>query len=153
MPFGEQLLKDLFSCFGEEIEALVALVFFTPLADQQALGFKAPKKGIESAFVNSHAMLGKGFAEGVAVLFGVKLGQHSEDQGATAEFEAKVFEEEVLVVGHSVWRILCCVHCMTDTVCNTVLVVKGNFWDFLRLWIKRRRADLIVLARAADGGG
>src|SRR4029077_2718726 len=134
LPFGEQLPKDLFACVGEDIEALVALVFFPPFADQQALGLEAPKEGIEGALVDGHTVLGKGFAEGVAVLFGVELGQDGEDERAAAELEAKVLEEEVLVVGHSVWRILCCIHCMKYTVWRTVRDVKGNFWDFLRLW-------------------
>jgi hypothetical protein len=42
-------------------------------------------------------MVGERFAEGVAVLLFAEHGKDSEDERAAAEFEAKVFEEVVVV--------------------------------------------------------
>lgn len=97
LPFGEQRLQHGLAFRGEAIKAFVAFVFFAPFADEEALGFEAAQEGVESAFVDGHALVGEGLAEGVAVLLFAKHGEDGEDQGAAAEFEAKVFEEVVVV--------------------------------------------------------
>jgi hypothetical protein len=123
LPFGKQLLEDLFAYVGEDVEALVALVFFAPFTDQQALSFEAAEEWIEGAFVYGHAVFRQSLAEGVAVLLGVELGEDGEDQRPAAEFHAEVFEE-IVIGGHAVWHLLCDIHCTTYTVRCTVLIVK-----------------------------
>jgi hypothetical protein len=122
-PFGQKLFQDLFAFGGERIEALVALFFFTPFANQQALGLQAAEQGVEGAFVDGHAMLGEGFTEGVAVLLGAELGEHGEDERAAAKFEPEVLEGIVVCGGcgsHAVCHLLCGIHCAIYTVCHTV---------------------------------
>src|SRR6516225_4422578 len=69
-PFIEKLFENAFAVGGKNVEAFVALVLFAPLADQESLRFQAAQQGIQGAFVDGHAMLGQGLAQGVTVLFG-----------------------------------------------------------------------------------
>jgi hypothetical protein len=101
LPLDKKLLENFFAVFRENVEALVAFVFLAPFADEQPLRFEPAKEGIESAFIDGHAMLGECFAEGVAVLFGAKLGEDSKDEAAASEFESNVFKE-IGVESHTV---------------------------------------------------
>ena len=69
VPLGEELGEDGFAFRGEFVEALVALVFFAPLAGEEALGFETAEEGVEGAFFDGQTLVGEGFAEGVAVMF------------------------------------------------------------------------------------
>src|SRR5277367_5649240 len=80
LPLRDQLFENDLAVFRKPVKPLVALVFFAPLADQQALRLEAPQQRVEGAFIDGHAVVGEGFAEGVAVLLGLKGGQDSEDQ-------------------------------------------------------------------------
>ena len=46
LPLLKQMGQDLLAFGGEAIEALVAFLFFAPLADEEALGFEAPEERI-----------------------------------------------------------------------------------------------------------
>jgi hypothetical protein len=50
------------------------------------------QKGIESAFIDVHTVLGHGLTQGVAVLLLAQSRQNGYDQAATAEFQAEIFE-------------------------------------------------------------
>src|ERR1039458_5734787 len=91
-PLDQQLLENQLAVGREAVETLVALVLFPPLADQQALGFQTAKQRIQRALVNGHAMIGEGFAQGVAVMFDAQRRQHREGKAAAAEFLPEVFE-------------------------------------------------------------
>jgi hypothetical protein len=93
VPFGEELGEDGFAFGGEAVEAFVALVFFAPLAGEELLGFEAAEEGVEGAFLDGEALVGEGFAEGVAVVLGAELGEDGDDEAAAAEFEAEGVEE------------------------------------------------------------
>jgi hypothetical protein len=93
VPFGEEKGKGGFALGREPVEAFVALVFFAPLAGEEALGFETAEEGVEGAFLDSKAFVGEGFAEGVTVVLGTELGEDGEDQAATAELEAEGVEE------------------------------------------------------------
>jgi hypothetical protein len=92
-PLGEEEGEEGFAGGGEGVEALIALVFFAPLAGEEALGFEAAKEGVEGAFFDGEALVGEGFAKGVAVVLVAELGENGEDEGAAAEFEAEGVEE------------------------------------------------------------
>jgi hypothetical protein len=106
LPFGQQLGEDGFAFGREEVEALVAFFVLAPFAGQQALGFESAEEGVEGAFVDVHALLGEGFAEGVTVLLGTEGGEDGENEAAAAEFQAKVVE------GIGVHRLYCVIHRM-----------------------------------------
>jgi hypothetical protein len=97
LPFGEQRLQHGLALRREAIKAFVTLVFLAPFADEEALSFEAAEERVEGAFVDGHAEVGEGFAEGVAVVLGAEHGEYGEDQGATTKLEAEVFEEVVVV--------------------------------------------------------
>jgi hypothetical protein len=99
LPLFQQPGQDLFAFRRESVEALVPLVFFAPLAYEQALGFKSAQKRVKRAFVDFEASLGQIFAERVAVMLLAKLGEDGEGQAAAAKLEAKAFEE-VFSYGH-----------------------------------------------------
>ena len=92
LPLGEQLLENERALFGDSIEALVALVFFAPLALEQALRLKAAEERVEGAFIDGEAAVGEGFALGIAVLLGAQSRQDGQHEATAAEFEAEVFE-------------------------------------------------------------
>jgi len=92
VPLGEELGEDGFAGEGELVEALVALVFFAPLAGEEALGFEAAEEGVEGAFFDGEALVGESFAEGVAVVLSTELGEDGEDEAAAAELEAEGVE-------------------------------------------------------------
>ena len=92
VPFGEELAEGGFALGGEAVEALVALIFFAPFAGEEALGFEAAEEGVESAFLDGEALVGEGFAEGVAVVLGTELGEDGDDEAAAAEFKAEGVE-------------------------------------------------------------
>jgi len=93
VPLGEELGEDGFALGGELVEALVALVLFAPLAGEELLGFEAAEEGVEGAFFNGQALVGEGFAQGVAVVLGAELSEDCNDQAATAEFETEGIED------------------------------------------------------------
>jgi hypothetical protein len=93
VPFVEKLDEDGFAFGGKLVEALVALVLFTPLAGEKLLGFEAAKEGVEGAFFDGQALVGEGFAEGVAVVLDAELGQDGDDEAAAAEFETEGIED------------------------------------------------------------
>jgi hypothetical protein len=93
VPLGEEESEGGFALRGEVVEAFVALVFFAPLAGEEALGFEAAEEGVEGAFLDGEAFVGEGFAESVAVVLGAKLGEDGDDEAAAAEFEAEGVEE------------------------------------------------------------
>jgi hypothetical protein len=112
LPFGEQRLQHGLAFGGEAIKAFVALVFFAPFAKEKTLGFEAAQKRVQGAFIDGHALVGEGLAEGVAILLFAKHGEDGEDQRAATKFEAEVFEE-VVVVGtgrHIVYDAHCMIH-------------------------------------------
>jgi len=112
VPLGEEEGEGGFALLGEPVEALVAFVFFAPLAGEEALGFEAAEEGVEGAFLDGEAFVGEGFAEGVAVMLGAELGEDRDDQAAAPEFEAEGVEElgfwgvEIKWVGHTVCQLL-----------------------------------------------
>jgi cold shock CspA family protein len=87
------LLEDDFPVGRKAIKALVSLVLLPPLAEEEALGFEAAEEGIEGTFVHFHALVGEGFAEGVAVLLGAESGKDGKDETTAAKLEAEVFKE------------------------------------------------------------
>jgi hypothetical protein len=93
VPLGEELVEDGFAFGRELVEALVALVFFAPLAGEELLGFEAAEEGIEGALFDGKAFVGEGFAQGVAVVLGAELGEDGDDEAAAAEFEAEGVED------------------------------------------------------------
>src|ERR1700693_4588237 len=92
LPLDQQLFENQLSVGRETVETLVALVFLAPLADQQALGLQAAKQRIERAFVDGHAMIGQGLAQGVTVVFSAQRRQYSQGKAAAAEFLPQVLE-------------------------------------------------------------
>src|SRR5258708_16861827 len=92
MPFGEQLFQDQLAVAGETVKAFVTLVFLSPFADQQPLAFQPSQERIEGALIDGHAALPKSFPESVPVLLRPKLCQDSQNQTATAQFQAKILE-------------------------------------------------------------
>jgi hypothetical protein len=92
VPLGEEESEGGFALRGKPIEALVALVFFAPLAGEEALGFEAAEEGIERAFLDGKTFVGERLAEGVAVVLNAQLGEDGDDETAAAEFEAKGIE-------------------------------------------------------------
>ena len=126
MPFGEQGLQHGLAFRGETIKAFVAFVFFAPFADEQALGFEAAEQRVESAFIDGHALVGEGLAEGVAVLLFAEHGQDGEDQRATAKFEAEVFKE--LVVVGTGRHIVYDAHCMVHSIGCQELFLRATGW-------------------------
>jgi hypothetical protein len=92
-PLGEELGEGGLAIGGEAVEALVALVFFAPLAGEEALGFEAAEEGIEGAFFDGEAFVGEGFAEGVTVVLGAELGEDGDDEAAATELEAEGVED------------------------------------------------------------
>src|ERR1700760_4295699 len=101
-PLDEQLLEGGGAGGREAVEALVALVLFTPFTDQQALGFEAAQERVEGALFNVDAVIGEGFAQGIAVVLLAELGQDGEDEAAAAELEAEVFKNRLDGFGHTV---------------------------------------------------
>src|SRR6201982_1111193 len=75
LPLFQQFGQDLLAIGREPVEALVAFVFFAPLAYQKALGLESAEERIQRAFVDLQAALGKVLAERVAVMLRAKLGQ------------------------------------------------------------------------------
>src|SRR5208282_830677 len=112
-PFGEQLLEDDFAIGRKAIEALVALVLLPPLADEKALGFEAAEEGVKGTFVHFHALVGKDFAESVAVVLGAESGEDGEDETSAAKLEAEIFEEAGGWA--AVFHIVCDTHYMTHS--------------------------------------
>ena len=80
------------------------------------MGFEAAEEGVEGAFFDGQALVGEGFAEGVAVVLGAELGEDGDDQAAAAEFEAEGIED--LGIGGRVGgvSILYVNYCMTHSV-------------------------------------
>src|ERR1035437_392171 len=126
-PLGQQLVQDFRSAGAEQVEALLALLFFAPFAGQKALGLEAPEQGIEGAFVDLQSVLGKSFAQGVAVLLPAQGRQDGENQAAAAEFESEVFKRFWVHRFCTGCCIVCHRHCVIHTVYHTVLNVKNNF--------------------------
>jgi hypothetical protein len=69
------------------VEALVALVLFAPLAEQQPLGFESAKKRIKSALLDVHTMVRERLAERVAVVLFTELDEDGQDNTAPSELE------------------------------------------------------------------
>src|SRR6185312_9845704 len=110
-PLGRELLQDQLAVGGQTIETLIALLFLAPFADQQALALQPAQQRIQSAFIDLHALLGKRFAQGVAIAFVPQFSQHRQDQAAAPEFKPQVFENfgvhrPFYRVLHSVWHTL-----------------------------------------------
>jgi hypothetical protein len=129
VPLVEQASEDLFAIGREAVEALVAFVFFAPLAGEKSLGFEAAEKRIERAFVDLKTALGQLFAERVAVVFLPELGQDGQGEAAAAELKAKIFERVVscchcscpyTAVPHTLYFI----YCMTTSVRRQVVFEK-----------------------------
>jgi hypothetical protein len=101
------------------------------------LGFEPAEERIEGAFIDGHAVFGEGFAQRVAVLLGVELGEDGENEGSAAELHSEIFEEVVVFGGHIVCRILCCNHCMLYTVRHTVLASSVFFvlCEIFEFWV------------------
>jgi hypothetical protein len=148
-PFREELLEHGFAVRGEDVKALVALVFFAPLADEEALGLETAQQGIQSAFIDGHAVVGESFAEGVAVLLGAELGEDGEDEGAATKLEAKVFEE-IRFDGHTVPYPLYDIHCMTHSMCCQVVFLSSRRYG--RQMVPPRQKKAAGLRRPACAG-
>ena len=111
VPLGEELGEDGFAFGGEPVEALVALVFFAPLAGEEALGFEAAEEGVEGAFLDGEAFVGEGFAEGVAVVLGrswARTATIRQPRRSSRRRESKIWESE------SGWKWY--PYCMSTTV-------------------------------------
>ena len=106
-PLDQQLFEDQLAVGGETVEPLFALVFFSPLADQQALSFKPAKQWVESALINSHAVIGQRFAERVAVVLGPQGREHRKGKTAPAKLLTEVFEAAIALSAgrHTVYDI------------------------------------------------
>ena len=90
MPLVQKPGENLLAIGRKAVEALVALVFFAPLAYQQPLRFEPAKQGVKRALVDLKASLGEVLAERVAVVLLAKLSEHCERQTAPAKLQAKV---------------------------------------------------------------
>ena len=93
LPFFQQLIEDALAAAREVVEALVALLFLTPLAHQEALGFQPAEERIQCVFVDGHAAVGEGFAQRIAVMFIAELGKYSQDQASATQLQAEVFKK------------------------------------------------------------
>jgi hypothetical protein len=51
-PFGEQMGEHWGALRREPVEALFALIFLAPFAEEQPLGLEATQQGIQRAFVD-----------------------------------------------------------------------------------------------------
>ena len=96
----------MFAVGREAVEAFVAFVFFAPLTRQKALRFKPTEKRVKCAFVDFKPMFGKFFAECVALVLLLELGEDGQSEAATSELKTKVFEGG-LSYGHVVPRYRC----------------------------------------------
>src|ERR1700722_12182581 len=90
-PFVQKQREDFGAAGREAIKTFVALIFFAPLAEQQALRFEAAQQRIERAFVDNQAVVLERLAQCVAVLLGPQLRQNGDDQAAATKFEAQGF--------------------------------------------------------------
>src|SRR6266478_2626559 len=138
-PFGEELLEHGFAIGGQDVKALVALVFLAPFSREQALRLQAAQEGIQSTLFDCHAVLGERLAKGVAILLGTELGEDGEDEGAAAKLEAKVLEE-IGLDGHAVQHPLYATHCTPHSISGEV------FFPLKKE--KRRSATRICLQQA-----
>ena len=125
-PFFEKLVEDVCAAGRKAIEALVTLVFLAPFACEEPLGFEAAEERVEGAFVDDQSIVGKGFSEGVAVLFRLELGEDSDDEAAAAQFEAQGVEEVGSGGGGGWSHRLCGISCVMHTVRYMVYGVKGK---------------------------
>src|SRR4051812_14137418 len=60
-------------------------------------------------------MIGKGLAQGVAVVLFAELSQHGKDEAAAAQLEAEVFEDGLEGFAHTVLSTLYDVQCMASS--------------------------------------
>ena len=116
-PLLEKLLQDPSSRGRKAIEALVALVLFSPFANQQSLRFQPPEQRVQRTFVNHQTIVGERFTERVAVLLGFELGEYRDNQAAPPELEPQGIENP------RIWRKSGCrrewIHRVHHTVCLT----------------------------------
>ncbi len=111
LPLFEKFGEDQLAVRGEVVEALVALVFFAPLAYQQSLCFKAAQKRVERAFVDFQASFGKVLAERIAVMLLCGAGPGQPVSGCRGEARDEDFQR-----GFQLRSLLCLVHCTSHTV-------------------------------------
>ena len=126
VPLVEQASEDLFALWRESVEALIAFVFFAPLAGQKALGFESAEKGIERTFVDLEPTLGEILPERISVVLLPQLRKHGKGETAAAELKSKIFEgvfsyghcgsSRLLFLGFAVSRTLYFAYCMTTSV-------------------------------------
>jgi hypothetical protein len=90
---GQELLENGAALVGKFVEPFFAVVFVSPFAFQESLGFKATEKRVEGAFLDLDPECGQFLAEGVAIVFPPQLGEDSDDEEAAAEFEADGVKE------------------------------------------------------------
>src|SRR5215471_15467119 len=64
LPLREQLFQDHFAVPGQPVKPLVALLFFAPFAEQQALALQSPQQRVQRPFINRHALLLERLAQG-----------------------------------------------------------------------------------------
>ena len=114
MPLREQLLQDHLAVTGEEIKPFVALFFFSPFADEQALAFQPPQQRVQRAFVDGHAPFCKGLSQCVAVLLLAQRGQHRQHQRAAAQLQPQVFKQ--VVVADTRRHIVYATYCITHSI-------------------------------------
>jgi hypothetical protein len=115
LPFLKQMGQDLLAFGGEAIKALVAFLFFAPLADEKTLSLESSEERIQSALVDDQAMLCEVLSEGVAVMLVPQLCEDREGKAAASKLEPEVFED-VLSEGHAVPRTLYFTYCVIYSV-------------------------------------
>ena len=110
-PLDDEQRQHLQAHAREAVEALVALGFFAPLADEQALCFQPAEQRIERALVDDEAVFGEEFAQRVSVLFRAKRREDGDRQAAPPDLEPEVVEDAVSI------------GCLVPyTVCHTLYV-------------------------------
>src|SRR6476661_7073505 len=104
LPLGEQQFEHSRSLARKLVEPLGALVFLTPLADQEALRFKASQQRVEGAFLYEQSLVLEHPAERVAVLLDSQSREDRHREAAAPHLEAEVVVEagirELVTVRH-----------------------------------------------------
>src|SRR4051812_14753397 len=79
-PLRLEQREDAAAVRGEAIEPFLPLVFFAPLAREQALALEPAEQRVQSAFVDRQASLGERLPEGVAVMLAAELPEHGQHE-------------------------------------------------------------------------
>ncbi len=115
LPVAGELRQRLLALPGQPVEPFVSLVFLAPFGHEQPLALESPQQGVDRPFVHDDSPVCQRLSQRVAVVLGLQLPEHGQNQAPASQFQAEVFDEgdvHRLTMRH----ILVDIHCMQHTV-------------------------------------